>query len=259
MTAIPTPSDRPAGFAAIGLSGDTVEVLPSASTRTRSCCRWRAAYTRSGRVATTALSTAAVMTASPIPTRMCQPTIAVASLPSGMSTAPPIAYSPVNASAATGTDTSAPTRRRRYDAARPAAAAPAAPRGSATYPTSTVIRPISVMFVPSAVSPPSANSSPWTRSTVDITSTAVHGPTSAAASAPPSRWPLVPAPTGKFTICTANTKAAVSPASAGPVSRISRFARCRLNPTAPAAIRPVATDVGASKKPSGTCTATFLI
>ncbi len=198
------------------------------------------------------------MTASPIPTRMCQPTIAVASLPSGMSTAPPIAYSPVNASAATGTDTSAPT----------VAAGTTLPtrRGRTCrsarvrkYPTSTVIRPISVMFVPSAVRPPSANSRPWTSSTVDITSTAVHGPTRAAASAPPSRCPLVPAPTGKFTICTANTKAAVRPASAGPVSRISRFARCRLKPTAPAAIRPVAMDVGASKKPSGTCTRTFLI
>ena len=67
--------------------------------------------------------------------------------------------------------------------------------------------------MPSAVRPPSAKSRAWVISTTDITSIAVHGPTRTAASAPPIRWPLVPAPTGKLSICTAKMKAAVRPAS----------------------------------------------
>ena len=58
--------------------------------------------------------------------------------------------------------------------------------------TPTPTRPIRVMLVPSAVSPPSAKSSAWTISTTVMTSTAVHGPTRVAASAPPRRCPLVP-------------------------------------------------------------------
>jgi len=43
------------------------------------------------------------------------------------------------------------------------------------------------MFVPSAVTPPSAKSRHCTMNTVLMHSTAVHGPTSTAASAPPRR------------------------------------------------------------------------
>ena len=43
----------------------------------------------------------------------------------------------------------------------------------------------------------------------------VHGPTRTAASAPPSRWPLVPAPTGKFIIWAAKTNVATRPGHRG--------------------------------------------
>ena len=69
-----------------------------------------------------------------------------------------------------------------------------------SHPTPTPIRAISVMLVPIAVTPPSAMNSAWTSSTTLTHSTAVHGPTRTAASAPPRRWPLVPAATGKFII-----------------------------------------------------------
>ena len=109
-------------------------------------------------------------------------------------------------------------------------------------------------FVPSAVTPPSANRKACTASTTVRHSVAVAGPTSTAARAAPRRWPEVPAPTGKFTICAAKTKTATSPASGAVRSSSSwRAARTRAAPTTPAATTPVATDVGASRKPSGTC------
>ena len=69
------------------------------------------------------------------------------------------------------------------------------------------------MFTPSAVSPPSAKRMPCISRTTETQSTPVYGPTRIAASAPPSRCPLVPAATGKFSICTAKMKAATRPAS----------------------------------------------
>ena len=84
-------------------------------------------------------------------------------------------------------------------------------------------------------------------------SSPVQGPTRTAASAPPSRWPLVPAPTGKLSIWVAKTNAATRPASGAVRSSSSRRAPRSATPTATAATAPVATEVGASRKPSGTC------
>ena len=61
-------------------------------------------------------------------------------------------------------------------------------RTPAAVPTSAML----VMLRPSAVTPPSANTSACTTSTTDTQSAPTHGPTSIAASAPPSRWPLTP-------------------------------------------------------------------
>ena len=110
---------------------------------------------------------------------------------------------------------------------------------------------MSVTFVPSAVIPPSAKSTAWTISTTVMHSTAVHGPTRTAVSAPPMRWPLVPPPTGKFIICTAKTKAAVSPASGAVRSSSSSRALRRARATVPAARTPVVTDVGGVEESVG--------
>src|SRR5918995_3058489 len=114
--------------------------------------------------------------------------------------------------------------------------------------------PIRVMLVPSAVMPPSAISRAWTASTTDRHSTAVHGPTRTAASAPPIRCPLVPAPTGKLIIWAAKTNVATRPAAGAVRSSSSRRAPRNDRATAVAATTPVATEVGASRNPSGTCT-----
>src|SRR6476660_7543632 len=119
--------------------------------------------------------------------------------------------------------------------------------------------PIRVMLVPSAVMPPSAISRACTTSTTDRHSTAVHGPTRTAASAPPIRCPLVPAPTGKLIIWAAKTKVATSPAAGAVRSSSSRRAPRREHATATTATAPVATEVGASRKPSGTCTWSLLL
>ena len=83
-----------------------------------------------------------------------------------------------------------------------------------------------VMLVPSAVSPPSANSRACTTSTIAMHSAPTHGPTRMATSAPPSRWPLAPGRIGKLIIWTAKTNAVTRPAI-GAV-RSSRSARARL-------------------------------
>src|SRR6478735_5115468 len=122
-----------------------------------------------------------------------------------------------------------------------------------SQPTATVVRPISVMLVPSAVIPPSANNRDWTAKTTLRHRIAVHGPTRTAASAPPIRWPLVPTPTGKVIICAAKMKAATSPTMGAVLSSSSLRALTSAVPTQTAATAPVATEVGASRKPSGTC------
>ena len=112
------------------------------------------------------------------------------------------------------------------------------------------------MFVPSAVSPPSANSSACTTSTIAMHSDPTHGPTRIATSAPPSRWPLAPGRIGKLIIWTAKTKAVTSPAI-GAV-RSSRSARARLAAIASpiAATSPNTAAVGAFTSPSLMCMAT---
>ena len=50
-------------------------------------------------------------------------------------------------------------------------------------------------------------------STVVTTTTAALGPSRAATSVPPTRWPDVPPATGKFTICAANRNAADRPSN----------------------------------------------
>ena len=109
---------------------------------------------------------------------------------------------------------------------------------------------------PSAVSPPSANSRACTTSTTVTHSAPTYGPTSTAASTPPSRWPLVPLATGKLSICTAKMNAATEPGQrdlllvehlAGPAQADADAAGGddrRRRPT-----------VGPSMNPSGTCTA----
>ena len=85
-------------------------------------------------------------------------------------------------------------------------------RTAAATPTGTIA--MSHRLTPSAPTPPSANSSDCVTTTEVRAISARLGPISAVASAPPNRWPLVPGSTGKFTICSANTSAAV--ASCGP-------------------------------------------
>ncbi len=182
----------------------------------------------------------------------------VKSVPKGSSAAPPIANSTVKTPAAAGTESAAPIAA--------AGTTDIGRRGSTTrtalvtsQPNPTATRPSSVRFVPSAVNPPSAKSSAWSRSTTDITSTAVHGPTSTAASAPPIRCPLVPAPTGKLTIWVAKMNVAVRPASGACFSSSSSRDFRSATATPAAAAAPVAIEVGASKNPSGTCIPLILI
>ena len=193
------------------------------------------------------------MAASPIPITVCHPSIAVATAPMSTGALPPIAKRPVKTRAAAGTLTSAPTAA--AGATSPIREGSRRRRTTKTaQPTATVTMPIRVMLVPSAVTPPSAISSPCTTSTTARHSTAVQGPTSTAASAPPIRCPLVPAPTGKLIIWAANTKVATRPAIGAVRSSSSRRAPRSDTATAAAATTPVATEVGASRKPSGTCT-----
>ncbi len=67
------------------------------------------------------------------------------------------------------------------------------------------------------------------------------------------RCPLVPAPTGKFTICAAKMKTATRPAMGAAASANSRLARRSDTATAPPASSAAAADVWTSMKPSGMC------
>ena len=68
------------------------------------------------------------------------------------------------------------------------------------------------------------------------------------------RCPLVPAATGKLTICAANTNTAVRPAIGAEASVTSVRAPRKLTAMAPTASAPAAMDTGALMKPSGMCT-----
>ena len=133
--------------------------------------------------------------------------------------------------------------------------------------TATGRMAMSQRFTPSAPVPPSANSSACAVTTEPTANSARRGPSSAVASAPPSRWPLVPGRTGTFTICRANTSAAVAacgasrsgdrsrvgPSVPGPRRRVSIAAAVK---TA-AAVIPATNSVPLSIRWSGTCMVGF--
>ena len=109
------------------------------------------------------------------------------------------------------------------------------------------------MFAPSAVTPPSWNKKHCTISTVVTTTTAALGPSNAATSMPPTRWPEVPPATGKFTICAANKNAAARPSNGTRRGGSSRLTCRKAKPTPAAEITAVATAVLPSMNPSGMC------
>ena len=156
--------------------------------------------------------------------RVCQPTIAVSTVPVSTGAVPPTAKSSVNAARGDRHADQRGDRGGRRHRRRAASAAPAHEPGTRASRRRTPTRAIRVMLVPSAVMPPSAMNSACTSSTTLMHSTPVHGPTSTAASAPPSRWPLVPAPTGKFIIWPAKTNVATRPAIGAVRSSSSRRA-----------------------------------
>src|SRR5690606_36283764 len=166
--------------------------------------RSAARCTRRDREASHAPTVSAVITPSPIPMRTWTPTMAPATVDTDAPPAPPIAYWATKPSEASTTD---------RPAATPAAATTDPGRAGSTarsarkaaQPPNTPMNDRLIALRPSALSPPSANTSACTTSTPVRHSDATHGPTSTAASAPPSRWPLVPLATGKLSICAANT------------------------------------------------------
>src|ERR1039457_5567959 len=84
-----------------------------------------------------------------------------------------------------------------------------------------------------------------------ITSAAGAGPSMHASNAPPTRWPLVPMPTGKLIIWAANTKAPITPSSGMRVSSNSRPARRARSATAGMLIASSAAHTGVDRKLSG--------
>ena len=106
---------------------------------------------------------------------------------------------------------------------------------------------------PSALNPPSAKSSACKSKTMVIASVAAYGPTKTVARAAPSKWPLVPAATGKLSICTAKINVAVNPARGAVLSSREDLAPLSERATAPAAIAAKAAEVGISINPSGIC------
>jgi hypothetical protein len=108
---------------------------------------------------------------------------------------------------------------------------------------------------PSALNPPSANKSACKIKTIVMASVAAYGPINTAARAAPSRWPLVPAATGKLSICTAKIKVAVRPARGAVFSSSEDFAPRIEMATPAAATTAKAPEVGRSMNPSGICMA----
>lgn len=179
-----------------------------------------------------------VIAASPTPISACSSSIAGSTSPSGA--APEAASSSAVAAA---------------PAITASQAAPAITSSSCGRPRSTsgfvlaITSPVSsapstAMFstlAPSAAIPPSANSTACTASTAATVRQPSHGPSSTAASAAPSRWPLVPCATGKLSICTAKMNAAVTPTSGRRRSSRSLGARRTEHPTTASETTVVAT------------------
>ena len=109
------------------------------------------------------------------------------------------------------------------------------------------------MFAPSASTPPSLKMSACTSSTQAMTIAAAPGPISTAASTPPSKCPEVPPATGKFSICAANTNAALKPISGILLRGSVRLTWRAATASPPADSAPVTASVLASRKPSGMC------
>ena len=139
------------------------------------------AATRSERPASTALTAATVITASPMPISACTPSIAAARCRAGRCRTSRARATHALAPAITASQ--APTRDDGQEACRGAAAAPRAQRASAPPTTSAPITPMFSTFAPSAVTPPSANTKACVTSTTDITTQASQGPSRIAASA----------------------------------------------------------------------------
>src|SRR3954453_1435881 len=87
-----------------------------------------------------------------------------------------------------------------------------------------------------------------------ITTLAAAGPRVQDSRAPPTKWPLVPAPTGKLIICAAKTNAPITPSSGAFNSSKPRCARRATNPTTGAATASNAAHTGVDRNPSGMCT-----
>ena len=86
-----------------------------------------------------------------------------------------------------------------------------------------------------------------------ITTAAPDGPRVHANSAAPTRWPLVPIPTGKLIICAANTKAPRTPSSGIRLSSKSREARRAISPKAGMLMASITAHTGVDRKLSGIC------
>ena len=121
------------------------------------------------------------------------------------------------------------------------------------YPTTELRIAMLKIFAPSAVTPPSWNRKHCTISTVVTTTTAALGPSSAATSVPPTRWPDVPPATGKFTICAANKNAADRPSSGAFRAGSSRRTWRNARPTPAADSAALTAAVLPSINPSGIC------
>lgn len=151
------------------------------------------------------------MSPSPIPIKAWTPVMAANTVDSDAPPWPPMEYSITNA------NEEARTPRNPENIV--AAMAPPVVLGNslmrkrkASQPTRDVTIAMLRTFNPKTTTPPSAKRSAWTTTTTVTTSAPTQGPRRIAARAPPSRCPLVPAATGKLSICTAKTNAAVSPA-----------------------------------------------
>src|SRR3954469_7386751 len=191
------------------------------------------------------------MMPSPTPISACTPSIGGSTVPSGTgpdsaSSSEHAAAPAITASHAPPADTASSTPRRRGSTDRAASISPPT--------TSAPMTPMLRTFAPSAVTPPSANTNDCTTSTTDMTTQASHGPSRIAASAAPRKWPLVPPATGKLSICTANTNAAVTPSSGTRRSSRSRLARRRPYATAATAGTAHAAATSGARNPSGMCT-----
>ena len=108
-------------------------------------------------------------------------------------------------------------------------------------------------FAPRAYSPPSPNRKHCTSKTAAITTAPAQGPSTTAASTPPSRCPETPGPTGKLTIWAAKTNAAIIPISTVVRSRGARSIARSPIASPPAPITAVVAQTLGESTASGMC------